>query len=192
MQQIKLYGLGGQGVVTAAKVLALAVGIYEGRYAQAIPAYGHERRGAPVFADLFIADDPVLVKCFGWQPDYVVVFDLSVRDKGVDWTAKATAGTKYVLNTAAPPSDPLMAGRVFYVDARGISLEVMGMDIPNGAMLGSLAAAGVVSLAAVEAALKETFPGKAGDLNARSARRAYAGTRQEDGALPVGTGSHRI
>jgi len=186
--QIKLYGLGGQGVVTAAKVLALAAGIYEGRYAQAIPAYGHERRGAPVFADLFLADAPISVKSFVWQPDYVIIFDLSVRDKGVDFQAGTTAGTRYVVNSAMPPADPLLAGRAFSVDARGISLAVIGKDIPNGAMLGSLAAAGVVSLAAVEAALHDSFAGKAGDLNAQAARRAYQSTRGQDGALLAGTG----
>ena len=51
MIRLKFYGLGGQGVVTAAKVLSAAVSIYEGKYAVTIPAYGHERRGAPVDTD---------------------------------------------------------------------------------------------------------------------------------------------
>ena len=41
MIRLKFYGLGGQGVVTAAKVLSAAVPIYEGKYAVTIPAYGH-------------------------------------------------------------------------------------------------------------------------------------------------------
>ena len=192
MLQIKLYGLGGQGVVTAAKVLAVAAGMYEGRYARSIPAYGHERRGAPVFADLFLAGEPVRVQSFVWRPDYVLVFDPSVKDKGVDYTAGATAATRYIVNGAVPPGDPPPAGRTFYVDARGIALAVMGRDIPNGAMLGALAATGVVGLAAVEAALLATFAGGAGDLNALCARRAYESVRGGDGAPLAGTGGRRV
>lgn len=55
MKQIKMFGLGGQGVVTAAKIFCEAVAIHEGAYAQAIPAYGHERRGAAVYADAMIS-----------------------------------------------------------------------------------------------------------------------------------------
>ena len=60
MIRLKFYGLGGQGVVTAAKVLSEAVSIYEGKYAVTIPAYGHERRGAPVYTD---ADSKGEIRC---------------------------------------------------------------------------------------------------------------------------------
>ena len=45
--QIRLHGRGGQGVVTAAEMLALA-GFMEGHKAQAFPSFGSERTGAPV------------------------------------------------------------------------------------------------------------------------------------------------
>ena len=48
MIKLKFFGLGGQGIVTAAKTLSEAVSIYEEEYAITVPAYGHERRGAPV------------------------------------------------------------------------------------------------------------------------------------------------
>lgn len=45
MRRIKFYGIGGQGAVTAAKVLSQAVSIYQDEYAITVPAYGRERRG---------------------------------------------------------------------------------------------------------------------------------------------------
>ena len=44
MIKLKFFGLGGQGIVTAAKTLSEAVSIYEEDYAITVPAYGHERR----------------------------------------------------------------------------------------------------------------------------------------------------
>ena len=55
MKQIRFLGLGGQGVVTGAKLFSEAV-VTQGTYAQTTPAYGHERRGAPVSADVFASD----------------------------------------------------------------------------------------------------------------------------------------
>ena len=46
MFEVRIHGRGGQGVVTAAELLALAA-FDEGRYAQAFPSFGSERMGAP-------------------------------------------------------------------------------------------------------------------------------------------------
>ena len=59
MLRIKFYGIGGQGAVTAAKILSQAVSIYQDEYAITVPAYGHERRGAPVSAHIILDNKPV-------------------------------------------------------------------------------------------------------------------------------------
>lgn len=181
MLQLKLYGLGGQGVVTAAKVLASAVAIHEGRYAQAVPAYGHERRGAPVYSDLILDDDPILVKSFVYQPDFVIIFDLAVIEKGVNVMEGVHEKTCFVINsTQAPLEYPFSrgCGPVYYADATSIALEVLGIEIPNSAMVGAFAATGVVKIDSVCAALQEIFQGRAGDKNVEAARRCYAATRR--------------
>ena len=48
MWEFKFYSRGGQGAVTAAKILINAA-IIEGKFGQAIPSYGQERKGAPVY-----------------------------------------------------------------------------------------------------------------------------------------------
>lgn len=173
MRQIKLYGLGGQGVVTAAKIFSEAVAIGENKYAQAIPAYGHERRGAPVYADVIMDEVPIKMKCFVYQPDCVVIFDLSVIDKGVNVMAGVSPETVFVINSGkVDESTPFKNHKVYFVDALQISLDVIKRDIPNAAMLGAMAGAGLVGIGPVKKEIEKTF-GKAGALNAEAAQQAY-------------------
>lgn len=182
MQQIKIYGTGGQGVVTAANILVGAVAIHEGKYARTVPAYGYERRGAPVFAGIMIDTDPIQLASFVYEPNCVLLFDPTVLEKGIDPAAGAQPGAVIVANTdqgavierlKAMPFDA-----VYHVYARRIALEILGRDIPNGAMLGALSATGLVSLDAVCASLIDTFGSKAGVLNANAAREAYRQVRR--------------
>ena len=63
MWEFKFYSRGGQGAVTAAKILINAA-ILEGKFGQAIPSYGQERKGAPVYTYARIADGPIEVKSY--------------------------------------------------------------------------------------------------------------------------------
>jgi len=58
MYEIRIHGRGGQGAVMAAKILAKAI-VEESKVAKAIPAFGFERRGAPVAAFLRFNDKPI-------------------------------------------------------------------------------------------------------------------------------------
>ncbi|MCD6479452.1 2-oxoacid:acceptor oxidoreductase family protein, partial [Candidatus Bathyarchaeota archaeon] len=74
MIEIRFHGRGGQGAVTASRLIAEAVA-KEGKYAQAIPMYGTERRGAPVTAYVRIDDRPVRRRDLVHEPDIVIVID---------------------------------------------------------------------------------------------------------------------
>ena len=58
MFQARFHGRGGQGVVTAAELLAEAA-LRESRHAQAFPSFGSERMGAPVMSFCRIDDKPI-------------------------------------------------------------------------------------------------------------------------------------
>jgi pyruvate ferredoxin oxidoreductase gamma subunit len=180
MMRLKLYGLGGQGVVTASRLLVHAVCISEGRYAKNFPAYGAERRGAPIHADVWVDDEPVLPNSFVYEPDVVAVFDASVMHKGVNIAKGTHSASRLVANaTPAELSELQHAGawsQMFAVDATSIALDILGRDIPNSAMLGALAKAGVLGLEAVCNTLLKNFSGKAGEVNVRAAREAYQHT----------------
>src|SRR3990170_311735 len=72
--EIRFHGRGGQGSVTCAELLALAA-IGEGKYAQAFPSFGPERRGAPVVAFCRISDQPIRIRANVYEPDIVMVLD---------------------------------------------------------------------------------------------------------------------
>ena len=176
MKQIRFLGLGGQGVVTGAKLFSEAV-VTQGTYAQTTPAYGHERRGAPVSADVFASDQPIKPKCFVFEPDIVVLFGTGVLAHNVDVMKNTHADTLFIVNaTGVDPSMPFAGRKVLNVDALGIALEATGNDVPNAPMLGAMAAAGLVDLESVTTTILKKFGAK-GPANADAARRAYAETR---------------
>ena len=183
MKQLKFFGIGGQGVVTAAKALSIAVSIHEGKYAITVPSYGHERRGAPVFSDVVMDDEPIKANCFVYEPDVVVVMDAEIVNKNVDVTKGKQSETILVLNSddedvVKKYTEDYGFSNIYFVNATQIALDKIGVNIPNASILGALAKSGVVTIEAVESALKDFFGEKAGDKNANAARAAYNKTKQ--------------
>ncbi|MBA4698442.1 MAG: 2-oxoacid:acceptor oxidoreductase family protein [Ruminococcus sp.] len=181
MKNMKFYGVGGQGVVTATKVMSSAVSLYEDKYAITVPAYGHERRGAPVYSDIIMDDKPITLNCFVYHPDVVIVMDETVVDKNVNIGAGCAEHTILVLNTGSREKAESLACQfgfkeVYYADATHIAVEYIGRNIPNGPILGVLAKTGIVSIESIETALIDFFGEKAGEKNAKSARAAYEKT----------------
>jgi len=124
--EIRWHGRGGQGAVTSAELLAQAA-INEGKYAQAFPAFGAERRGAPVIAFLRIDDSrPIRVRAEVTEPDGVVVLDASLL-RSVNVIAGFKTGGVYVVNSNKPPEAIVngsgIKGQVAIVDATKIARE---------------------------------------------------------------------
>ena len=177
MLQLKFFGLGGQGVVTAAKMLSYAVSLCEGKYAITVPSYGHERRGAPVYTSIIVDEVPVLLNCFVYEPDIVLAMDDALLDKGVNVAAGIKPNTILVLNTNSAEKlerfKKLGFAKVYHVDGTHLALKNIGRGIPNGAMLGALAKTGIVSIDSIEKAIDASFGPKAGPKNKAAAREAY-------------------
>jgi len=96
--EIRWHGRGGQGAVTSAELLARAA-ISEGKYAQAFPSFGAERRGAPVLAFVRISENaPIWTRAEVTEPDVVVVLDPSLL-RIVDVTSGLKDGGTFVVNT---------------------------------------------------------------------------------------------
>jgi pyruvate ferredoxin oxidoreductase gamma subunit len=74
MFQVRFHGRGGQGVVTAAELLASAA-FSEGRHAQAFPSFGSERMGAPVMSFCRIDDQPIRTHEPVAEPDALIIQD---------------------------------------------------------------------------------------------------------------------
>jgi pyruvate ferredoxin oxidoreductase gamma subunit len=77
MKEIRWHARAGQGAKTASHLLAVAL-LETGRYVQAFPEYGPERRGAPIRAFNRIDDRPIRRHDTVTAPDVVVVLDTSL------------------------------------------------------------------------------------------------------------------
>lgn len=139
MIEIRFHGRGGQGAVTSAELLALAA-IEEGKYAQAFPSFGPERRGAPVLAFCRISDQPIKIRANIYEPDLVVVLDASLL-KIVNVAAGLKPGGLLVTTSSDSPErlkqDLKIEYRLGVVDAVKIAREILGLPITNTTMLGS-------------------------------------------------------
>jgi pyruvate ferredoxin oxidoreductase gamma subunit len=171
MIEIRFHGRGGQGAVTAAEILAKAA-FEDGKYCQAFPFFGAERKGAPVMAFTRINDNPIRRRYQVYNPDYVIVLDETLLE-AVDVLSGLKEGGKVILNT----KDSVNLGKnvdSHNIDATGIALDILGVPIVNTVMLGAFASVtGAVSLDSIIKIIKETFPGKIGEKNAEAAKIAY-------------------
>lgn len=180
MYKLKFYGLGGQGVVTAGKLLCHALCMYENKFAKTIPAYGHERRGAPVFTDLMVDDHKVLLNSFVYDPDIVIVFTADIEKRGIDITKGIKDSTILVINADNPNEKYKNTFKsVFYVDGTKISIKNTGVDIPNIAMLAGLAKAGVVKIQSLENTVGDYFGGKNNEIYKNIIGEAYETTTKK-------------
>ena len=178
--EIRWHGRGGQGAVTSAELLAKAA-IGEGKYAQAFPSFGPERRGAPVLAfDRISNDQPIRIRAEILEPDVVVVLD-----PGLLRIVNVTSGLKgkgvLVLNSREPlPDIESRMGnkwRLAIIDATRIAREVLGVPIVNTTMLGALLrATGVVKLESLFEPLSDRF-GRLAERNVSAMKKAFEETK---------------
>ncbi|MEZ5339199.1 MAG: 2-oxoacid:acceptor oxidoreductase family protein [bacterium] len=176
MRELRIHGRGGQGAVIASKVLAVAI-FHEGRWVQSFPAFGVERRGAPVTAFLRISDAPVRLRCEVTAPHDLIVLDPTLLD-AIDITSGLRPGGSILINTHRTPEELAQIGpfRIATVDASGIALRhrlgSRTQPIVNTAIIGAFSAfSGLVSLDAVAEAIVEEVPSHA-DANVAAAREA--------------------
>lgn len=173
MRELRIHGRGGQGSVTAAELIAVAA-FKSGVQAQAFPAFGVERRGAPVQAFIRFSDTKIRLRSQIYEPDYVIVQDPTLI-KDVDVFAGIKKGGIVLINTDNENFSGAPAGvRVIPIDATKIALDLLGVPITNTTLMGAFAAAsGEISLSALEEAVRERFSGSLADKNVNAARAAF-------------------
>ena len=142
--EIRWHGRGGQGAVTASKLLADAA-LSEGFYIQAFPEYGAERMGAPVRSFNRISSEIINIHCQISDPDIVMVLDQTLLET-IDVTAGIKNGGSIIINTPRNPDEifsSLLKNNdrniaLYTVDASKISTETIGKVRPNTPMIGAL------------------------------------------------------
>lgn len=169
---IRMAGLGGQGVVTAAHILGTAV-MNMGKHATANPFFGAEKRLAPAESYVRISDEPIYDRGEVLYPDVIMIFSPQVITLGKSYTMPFYAGLAQGGTVIINSEEPLLADReraglerlgadILYVPATRLAVEHAGTDLAaNMTMLGALCGSiPLVDLAYVVAAMEERFAGK--------------------------------
>ena len=174
MKEIRIHGRGGQGSVTAAEMISIAA-FEDGKFSQAFPAFGVERRGAPVQAFTRISDSPIRLRSQIYTPDYVIVQDATLLE-----TVDVASGIKddgiIIVNTTEKPESLKLdtKARVMTVDATKVAMDIIGFPIVNTILLGAFAGAtGEINVESIKTAVKGRFSGKVAEKNAQAIQKAY-------------------
>ena len=177
LREVRWHGRGGQGAWTASELLARAA-IHEGKHIQSFPEFGPERMGAPMRAYTRISDQPITLHCAIYNPDVVVVLDLTLL-AAVPVTDGLKEDGVIIINTKKTPSEirgelKTQKGKVWTVPATEIAIKILGRPITNTAMLGAVTkATQLVSLESIEKAVKERFSQNLAEKNISVIKEAY-------------------
>jgi len=183
--EIRWHGRGGQGAITAAKILAQAAYLEGYQGVTAAPSFGAERRGAPVSASTRISPQTVIVVSQVEAPNVVVVLDHTLL-KYDEVTSGLVKGGWLIVNSWRPPKE-LDLGDNFNIataDATGVcsslGLTVAGLTVVNTAILGAfIRATEVVGMASVEKAIRERFSNGEAGINLAAIAQTYEITKLE-------------
>jgi pyruvate ferredoxin oxidoreductase gamma subunit len=173
VRELRIHGRGGQGSVTAAELIAVAA--FEGGvFSQAFPAFGVERRGAPVQAFVRFDNKMIRKRSQVYEPDYIIVQD-STLIKDVNVFQGVKKGIAIVNTTDKTPDYKVPEGvKLIIIDATSIALKAIGLPITNTSLMGAFAAAtGEIQFTALENALKHRFPAELATKNIAAAKVAF-------------------
>jgi pyruvate ferredoxin oxidoreductase gamma subunit len=173
-KEIKIHGRGGQGVVTAAELVAFAA-FEDGKFATAFPSFGSERMGAPVQSFVRISSLPIRDRSQIQTPDVVIIQDPTLIGV-IDLTKGLKEDGIVIVDTEKSPTEVGLkfSGTILTVAASKIALGKIGRAIQNTTLVGSLAGAtGLISWDSVKKSILKRFPGQMGEKNVASAWEAY-------------------
>jgi 2-oxoacid:acceptor oxidoreductase gamma subunit (pyruvate/2-ketoisovalerate family) len=175
---IRWHGRGGQGAITAAKIVAKAM--FASGYAGVVmvPTFGTERRGAPVFTSLKISKKKIYDLSPIEKPDIIVVLDHVLLEE-----ENIVSGLKedglIVVNSPCSIDDYRYDGRkVAVCDVSSLSVKAgLPEGMVNSGIIGAFAfASAIIGMEALIQAIKEEFSDRRPDKNVQAALLAYENT----------------
>ena len=170
---IRMAGIGGQGVVTASHILSNAVIISKGE-SSLVPFFGSEKRNAPVESYVRISNDKIYEIGEIVYPNVLMIFSAQVITLGKSYTMPFYSGLKkggiIVINSATQlkfsldeqkEMDDLKAS-LYYIPATEMANDVAKTELAtNMAMVGAIASIfGMPDMDSIEASVKDRFIGK--------------------------------
>src|SRR2546422_1793541 len=146
---IRMAGVGGQGVVTGSHILSTAV-IRAGGESTIVPFYGSEKRMAPVESYVRVSDEPIYEIGEITFPHICIIFHPQVITHGKSYTMPFYFGLKQngvlLINHDGPMKLPPQEtnelkernAKLYYIPATQLSLKVAGLHLsPKKGLMGA-------------------------------------------------------
>jgi len=170
---VRMAGIGGQGVVTASHILSNAVVISKG-YSSLVPFFGSEKRNAPVESYVRISNEEIYEIGEIVYPNVLMIFSAQVITLGKSYTMPFYTGLKeggHILINSSKPIDFVpdeareleeKKANIYYLPATELANEVAGTELAtNMAMCGAISAIfGMPDMDSIEGSVKDRFIGK--------------------------------
>jgi 2-oxoglutarate ferredoxin oxidoreductase subunit gamma len=168
--EIRVGGLGGQGVILCGMIIGKAASIHDGKHATLIQAFGPEARGSACSAQVTLSDDPIgypYVK----HPDLLILMSLDAATQFIPQLKPG--GLVLYESELISPLPPLPANaRALGIPATRFAEELGRRLVLNIVMTGFFAGVtGLVSYPAIEQAVRDSVPKGTEDLNLRALRK---------------------
>lgn len=164
-QELRLAGIGGQGLALAGEILALAAGLIEGRYVAQVEFHGPNQRGGPSRAEVIISDEEIAYPAvtrtdilLAMTPKALSDYLPKVKDDGL-----VLVDSTYI--SEVPPTTARVYAIPFTRIARQLGAEISTNIVALGALV---ALSGVVSPAALEQAVMSRLPAHSHEMNRKA------------------------
>lgn len=170
--EIKVGGLGGQGVILGGIIIGKAAALFDGKHSCLTQAFGPEARGSACSAQVVVDDDPILYP-YVTKPHIMVAMS---QDAFKKFAPELRAdGTLLIEEELVKPEGLPPGVKVFAVPATRIAEELGKKMVLNIVMVGFFTAVtGLVSEKAAKEAVKDSVPPSTVDLNMKAFERGFA------------------
>jgi 2-oxoglutarate ferredoxin oxidoreductase subunit gamma len=168
--EIRVGGLGGQGVILCGHIIGKAASIYDSKYATLIQAFGPEARGSACSAQVTVSDE-VIGYPYVKNPDILVLMSQDAYNQFIGQLKPG--GLVLYEQELVTVDDKLPEGaRAVGIPATRFAEELGRRLVLNIVMTGFFAGVtGLVSPGAIEKAVLSSVPKGTEDLNMRALRK---------------------
>ena len=170
--EIRVGGLGGQGVILCGHIIGKAAAIFDQKHSTLIQAFGPEARGSACSAQVTV-DDEAIGYPYVKHPDVLVVMSPDAYTQFVPQLRPG--GTLLYEEELIKLDERLPQGvKAYGIPATRFAEEIGRRLVLNIVMVGFFTGVtGVVSMPAVERAVRDSVPRGTEDLNMRALRKGY-------------------
>ncbi len=155
---IRICGLGGQGVIMTGIIIGKGAAIYEDRHATLVQAFGPEARGSTVSAQVMVSDDPIPYPYIR-HSDILMAFGQGAYDKFVGEMRESSI--LVYEDELVVPDDKLPEGvKTYGIPGTRLAEEEMGRRIVfNMVMVGFFTGVtGLIDFEAMKEAVADSVP----------------------------------